>query len=266
MEVALCVIGRLENRYASEFVEHYKALGFDHIFILDNNYEGEEHFEDVLGSYISDGYVTVIDVRGAKNLHLESLNYCYNTYGDLYQWMMFVDFDEFLVIGKDIHSFLSAYDDFDCVLVNWMIMTDNGLLTDDGRPCMERFTEPMAYDRCVAYAFPENNHVKCIVKGGKACQFTENPHVPNGNIRYCTANKKPCDQSPFHPYDYSVAYIKHFVTKTAEEWYKNKWVKGVNGTFRRGFASIYKDYFFKVNSKTPEKEAYLNKLKTEYPI
>ena len=32
-KVALCAIGRLENLYAREFVEHYKNLGIDHIFI-----------------------------------------------------------------------------------------------------------------------------------------------------------------------------------------------------------------------------------------
>ena len=29
MKVALVTIGRLENRYAVEFVEYYKQLGFD---------------------------------------------------------------------------------------------------------------------------------------------------------------------------------------------------------------------------------------------
>ena len=29
MKVALCVCGRLGNRYVSEYVKHYKNLGFD---------------------------------------------------------------------------------------------------------------------------------------------------------------------------------------------------------------------------------------------
>jgi hypothetical protein len=57
MKVALCVIGRLENQYAVEYVEYYKSLGFDKIFIYDNNHDGEEHFEDVLQTYIDDGLV-----------------------------------------------------------------------------------------------------------------------------------------------------------------------------------------------------------------
>ena len=36
-KVGLCVIGKQENKYAKEFVEYYKSIGFDHIFIYDNN-------------------------------------------------------------------------------------------------------------------------------------------------------------------------------------------------------------------------------------
>ena len=63
MKVALVCCGRLENRYAVEFVEHYKKLGFDHIYICDNNHDGEEHFEDVLQPYIDEDFVTIINYR-----------------------------------------------------------------------------------------------------------------------------------------------------------------------------------------------------------
>ena len=53
MNVALCTIGRLENRYAVEYVEYYKSIGFDKIFIYDNNFGNEEHFEEVLQPYLS---------------------------------------------------------------------------------------------------------------------------------------------------------------------------------------------------------------------
>ena len=37
MKVALCAIGKEENLYALEFVNHYQNLGYGHIFIYDNN-------------------------------------------------------------------------------------------------------------------------------------------------------------------------------------------------------------------------------------
>ena len=67
MKVALCVIGRLENLYAREYVEYYKKLGMDKIFIYDNNHKGEEHFEDVLQDYVDEGFVKIIDYRDKTN-------------------------------------------------------------------------------------------------------------------------------------------------------------------------------------------------------
>jgi hypothetical protein len=55
----------------------------------------------------------------------------------------------------------------DVVLLNWRVMTDNGLTRYDERPMAERFTQPMADDRCVRFTdIPENDHVKAFVRGG----------------------------------------------------------------------------------------------------
>ena len=36
-KVGLCIICKEENLYIKEFIEHYKNLGYNHIFICDNN-------------------------------------------------------------------------------------------------------------------------------------------------------------------------------------------------------------------------------------
>ena len=76
--------------------------------------------------------------------------------------------DEFLTItsGEDIHSFMRHYEHADCLVVNYMIYTGNHLVRYDSRPVTERFTEPMQFDRFVTYGFPENKHIKSIVRGG----------------------------------------------------------------------------------------------------
>lgn len=261
--IALCAIGRLENRYALEFVEYYRSIGFDHVYIYDNNYKGEEVFEDSLGGPIRDGYVTVIDIRDKKNVQMDAYNDCYQTYGKDYDWIAFFDFDEFLVIndGCDIHRFMQSYDRFECLLVNWMDYTDGNMLTDDGRPMIERFTVPMPYDRKVTYDFPENDHVKSIVKGGLRCRFEENPHVPALPMKCCTTNGEQCTQVFHQPYDHSIAYLKHFTTKTAEEWV-HKWKRGSIGRPYEKFKEHYKEYFFKINDRTKEKEDYLRRWLT----
>ena len=262
MKVALCCIGRLENQYAVEFVEHYKKLGFDKIFIYDNNHDGEEHFEDVLQKYIDDGFVEIVSFRNKEAAQLPAYNDCYSKHGNEYDWIAFFDFDEFLTLieDKDIKFYLSNFENFDCVKINWMVYTDNDLVFNDHRPLLERFTTPMEYDKPVGYFFPENNHVKSIIRGGiENFRWSGNPHIPGLSIKYSDSVGNQAESSPFQPYDFSKAYIKHFTTKTIDEWVSNKKVRGVADRTYSTFTSTYNiDNFFKINNKTEEKIKYIN--------
>ena len=66
IKVCLCIMGKEENLYAKEYVEHYKKLGYNHIFLYDNNELNGERFEDVLKEEINEGFVSIINFRGKK--------------------------------------------------------------------------------------------------------------------------------------------------------------------------------------------------------
>ena len=87
MKIALVAIGRRENRYAREWVEHYLELGFDHIYICDNNHDGEENFEDVLGDRIAEHKVSIHDYRNRQGVQVVAYNEMYRLYGGQYDWM-----------------------------------------------------------------------------------------------------------------------------------------------------------------------------------
>lgn len=258
--IALCVIGRRENRYAREFILHYKNLGFDKVFLCDNNRSGEERFEDVLGDYIEEGFVKVLDYRDKVGVQRDAYADVYSKYGMKYRWMAFFDFDEFLTIvsGIGIHGLMEEYDGYDCVLFNWQDFGDNGLVKDDGRDLSERFTEPLPFDHCVQYeSRPDNDHCKCMLRGGlRGVEFNTTPHFPSEpQIKCCNSCRERCKQSAFQKYDYSVAYLKHYATKTAEEWFSNKWHKGTgNKESIEAFRNMYAGRFFAYNEWTQEKE------------
>lgn len=265
-KIALCAIGRLENRYAREFVEHYQSIGFDKIYICDNNHEGEERFEDVITDFIESGFVEVIDYRNIVGIQRKSYDDIYNKYGELYGWMAFFDFDEFLTIteGYDIHELMKRYDEFDCVLFNWQCYGDNGLLRDDGRKLSERFTHPLPFGIIVQRpGTPENNYAKCMIKGGiQGVSFSASPHIPYEPVlRCCNSQALPCRQKPILSYNFSVAYLKHYATKTVEEWSANKWYKGTgNKESIEAFRSRYAGRFFGYNKWTQEKEDIMREL------
>ena len=264
MKVALCCIGRLENQYAVEYVEYYKSIGFDKIFIYDNNHDGEEHFEDVLQSYIDDGFVTVIDFRNKEAAQLLAYNDCYSKYENEYDWIAFFDFDEFLTLvkDKDIKSYLSRFDGFQGVKINWMVYTDNNLIKSDGRGVLERFTTPMEYDKCVTYKFPENYHAKSILRTRNGFVWNGTPHNING-AKYADSDGNETNDSPFQKYSYESAYIKHFTTKTIEEFINGKYKKGTADRDIKSFKNTTYgsiDSFFKVNERTKEKDEYINSI------
>lgn len=261
---ALCAIGRLENAYAEEFVKHYLQLGFKHIYLYDNNHGTEEHFEDVLQRYIDEGDVTVINFRDQEKVQLTAYNHCYKMFGKLYGWMAFFDFDEFLTFTHDsnIEDFLSRFKGFSAVKINWMIYDDNDLVLSDCRPLQERFTHPMPIENRVKFTFPENNHCKAIVRTGLNISWMATPHFPCGNVKTCNPDGVEVDNSPFQPYTFKTAYLKHFTMKTIDEFLHNKMKRGVGDrTYARFLQSCEYD-FFNINKLTEEKKAYLRLFNT----
>ena len=253
-KVAVCAIGRLENRYAVEWVEHYKRLGVDKIFIYDNNRVSDgELFADVLQPYIDSGFVEVVYFDGLQKQAYEK---CYRDHNQDYEWIGFFDFDELVCIedGRDIHRFLEDYE-ADVVSLNWMTMTDSGLTHYDERPMAERFTQGTGED------FEINRHVKSFVRSGINGISFNDPHIPNAPALQCeNVLHERIEQIPVQPKAiHSVAYIKHYNTKTAEEWatLKMRRLSPCGDEYNREMKAKNVDYFFSINERTPEKEAIL---------
>lgn len=266
MKVGLCCIGRRENLYVNEYVNHYLSLGVDKIFIYDNNYDGEEHFEDVLSEYISAGSVEIVDFRNKQRCHMESYQDCWDKNNKDFDWMLFVDCgDEYLYMNdfNNIKDFLKQdkFTNYDLIHISIMTYGDNDLVRYEDKPLKERFTEPiLPLNFKKNLPIPENNHVSSIVRCGiDNVVWNCTPHTPNGDIKCCDASGNPCNsRSPFMDFDFSVAHFKHYTSKTLEEW--------LNVKVPRGFADGNLDYFkkndpikefFKVNKVTKEKIDYL---------
>ena len=255
MKTALVAIGRRENQYAREWVSHHLALGFDHIYIYDNNHDGEDRFEDVLGDFVAENHVTIIDYRNREKAQRSAYNDAYQRLSAEYDWIAFFDFDEFLCLPSDLSAFLESIPAcYHAVMIPWLMMTDSGLVHNDGRPLMQRFTESTTRGE---------QQGKCIIRTGiPGARFTKSVHVPyTPELRCCNPKGEPTAQHRLQPRDTSVAYLKHFSTKTIEEWLTNKWQKGAAGCSYEKFQRQYADYFFTINERTPEKEQFIKNFK-----
>jgi hypothetical protein len=141
-----------------------------------------------------------------------------------------------------------------------MVYGDNELLDSDGRNVIERFKNPiMPYDFQTKYLnFPENCHIKSVLRGGLYHIVWNCPHNPdNKYYKCCNPSGISITLSYKQSIDHSVSYLRHYSTKTIGEWVKYK-VKRGNSVYSVGETSF--EAFYRYNIVTEEKKRYAEKL------
>ena len=220
----MCVIGKNENLYVREFVEYYKQIGYNKIFIYDNNDKSGEHFEEVINDYIQIGFVKIIDFR-ERNANtrpiFDAYKDCYSRNNRIFNWLSFFDMDEFLELNKKyktIQEFLNDKTFKKCqnIKINWLIYMNYHSLYFENKPLQQRIKN-------FYYNDPSNKHIKSTVKGNLPVNYwekVENPHTSTLNFTSCSSSGKIIRfDSPFNfPPDFTNAKLKHYIYKSFEEW------------------------------------------------
>lgn len=259
-KVLLCAIAKQENLYIREWVEYHLKLGFDHITIYDNNEPDGEKITDITADYKN---VNVINFRGRHQKSCETqvaaYNMCYKGACN-YDWVMFMDIDEFLWFRDydNIKSFLEQnwVKKANVIRFHWKCYSDNGKLTYEDLPVMERFTEECK-EKSVNY------HMKQLYRTKLGTLRIVNVHYTNhvNNIYYPDGKPAPyiTTTRDKNVHD-ELAHVKHYVTKSLEEYVKIKYARrGVGSSKTR----LNIDFYFKYNDKTDEKLDYYKKLINE---
>lgn len=257
--LCLCTIGKNENLYVKEFVEYYKQLGFDKIVIFDNNNIDDEKLENVLRDYVNNNFVKIIDIRGLKSVQIAAFNFCYQKYNYLYDWIAFFDFDEYLFINESnkIKDYIYKEEFQKCqsILFNWYFYDDNDLEKYENKSILERFN----------HLKQKTLRAKSMVRGNINNLLIPSTHIIGININYfCNSNGIRVFPKTFYDIDYpknNKAFIKHFYTKTVEE-FCNKILKG-DAQFHKdqpNYTSIINNklsLFFSINKVTKKKKKIL---------
>lgn len=220
MKTAVCVVARYENDYLLEWIHYHLSLGFDGVILYDNNDIGD----DSIYTLINDNHldkVTVIDYRGRKSFQLEAYNSCHQQFKDTFDWIAYIDADEFITFGTeqrshDIHAYLSEANDADVIEINWMTYGDNDQVYQKEGGVLERFPRP------ISESHPINKVVKSIVNTKARIKFVRNPHVVDGTelkiVDDCF-NILP-EANVLKEVSYKKLYLRHYKTKTIEEFIK----------------------------------------------
>ena len=126
----------------------------------------------------------------------------------------------------------------------------------------------MPYKKCLKYPFPENNHHKSLVRGRGTFENLEfkmryGSHSPCNAKKCCNSVGKEVPMEFWTPYVYDEAILKHYQTKTLEEWITKKQVRRYPDSppdINIHHPHLSLRFFFAINEITKEKEKFLKSL------
>ena len=264
-KVCLCAIIKKENQYIKFFIEHYKNLGYDHIFLYDNNDVFDEKVEDVIKNYIDDNFVTLIDYRGYRgprnSPQMNAFYECYDNNNKNYTWISFFDIDEYLVLkpkGIKIKEFLNKQRYKNCPIVkfNWLVFNDNEQTEYENKSFIERFTTKTKW-------LNSAKTIKSTFRGNLSLNNAKksySPHDIYSGIKSCTSSGLQTEEGVYHsPPDYKYGELRHY-TRTISE-YVNKLKRGRATTrliLSKKNLRDYFEHFFVHNKKTEKKVKIFN--------
>ena len=267
MVSCICTVMKDEHAYLDEWIKHHLAIGINHIFI----------FEDVNSkshSSITDNYddavslMSIADVfDGGKDevMNLRNENRYYQKYFfihgikyiqsmNLYDWCFCIDNDEFIVFEKEddtLDNIFAIYKDYDAFMLQWMCYGACGHITkpdygDNG--LMGTYTEPS-----------KGQLNSSDIGFTKTCynlrtfdeKFFWNVHQPSDLCKWCKTDLRQFRLRPI----YNNIYIKHYMTKSWEEYVYKLKVRGDILDKNR----LYDD-FFDLNPELNDRREELEKM------
>jgi hypothetical protein len=225
----------MENRYLGEWITYHLNIGFDKIVLIDNNDTIGPYAENIMDvaeicEGISNGNVEIYPLNNGKYLQQIYYQKVYEQHKYDYDWFCFLDIDEFLTLTttNSVKDFvqLPQFKDYNSIRLCWCCYGDNDLITvDDDYSVLNRFTKP-SFEK-------DSTLVKTLFRSFKDEDLLfVNSHGPTTvTIKSCNTDGQLLTTPQSAKISrmnttYNHAYIKHFVTKTIEEYINKKMIRG----------------------------------------
>ena len=265
LKAVICAIAKNENAYINDWVNWHLRIGFDHIYLFDNN----ESPSDYVGNFIDEiDKVTIYDVNDIREENLQTK--CYNKFylenRDEFDWCLFCDIDEFLSGVNDIKHFLcdEKFSCFDQIRITWKTFSDGDMIERDmSIPVYKAFKHISDNEKL-------NRQAKPIIRGSLR-GISISPHRgirinstdgKIGNLRSCLPSGKNCTTSEIMTEEVDgdisgeVVFINHYRTKSLSEFIIQKLGRGNACSLKK---TIDVDYYWVSNKRTEEKEKFIEK-------
>jgi hypothetical protein len=216
MKVALVCIAKDEDNYIQEWIDYHKKIGFDRIFIYENNWRCKAE-DDMLTKIPYDGEIMQVPAYN---------DFIKKYYGE-FDWVLFLDVDEFLVLKKQktIQEMIKEqYKMGHGFAVNWVLFGGNNHegVTNNNYSVIKRFTKRDDGPYCL---------FKTLLKLSTKRVRMLNPHRPNLVIVDTDGRLVIGDNHNNSPID--ITQVNHYFCKTQEEYLKKVCRGSSDGTPKR---------------------------------
>lgn len=208
MRVVLVCIAKLEHLYIEEFCKHHLSIGFDTIYIYDNEDVPTYHRRQIPN-------VKVIHFPG-KTMQYQALESFKKNimYKEDISHVIHLDCDEFIALKKHntIQEFIQEYITGDCagIGINWRFFGDSNQTSYSNEPVRKRFTW------CQKKGDP---HIKTLYHKDYFVKYNTVHDIMVKDGYHIKSTNGTIIKGPWNPnIDISVIQINHYKTKTFEEF------------------------------------------------
>ena len=239
----LGLITRCKNEpYVCEFVNHYLLQGVDNIYIIDDD-SNKEIYKNVLNN-------NQVNIIFDKNIiQKNSILTLYNKIKNKYEWIIYVDLDEYITTKKDKNKTIkeeleTTFKNCMCVKIPWVMMSCNSIKNNPKsllNTNIYRWNHDKPHqNKCKEHKFRcryDSIEVKCIFKPAFFNNiFDHHPLKPNRPVKIVESVRNTNQQlNPFYKnlrekdisegyllcYHYRIVSVENCENKIKENmWYK----------------------------------------------
>lgn len=155
--LAAVLAAKDERPIISEWMAFHRAAGVEHLIIIDNG--SSDGMADSIKAFPDPASVTLLR-RPERRTQMDLYDEVVRTFGIDYEWMAFIDADEFLypVDGGDLRETLTEFERAAAVGAHWMIYGSSGHIQPPNGLVIENY-KYRGLDN-----FIMNRHIKSIVR------------------------------------------------------------------------------------------------------
>ena len=245
MNVCIFTVVKDEQEYLNDFLAYHTALGID-VFVFEDVFS-ESHIS------ITDNYTNVY-LHSVKELYNEEeipqlikdrknkvppqtdyinrgLRYIHSL--DKYDWCWLIDCDEYITSSEPFRDVLRRYNDRDAVLVYWKNFGCSGRLYKPhyDRPIWEIYTEPCGYEK---YSDLKYFKITKFCVNMRRWKPTQKWFIHCAQVNYIKADGTYKRTEIV----YEPLYLRHYITRSAEEYAWKVWVRSCMHQGHRQWKSL----------------------------